>query len=173
MLHFSPWLFQLTETICTDPNRFQSTGEKAGTYTGSLYRSWFLTKILSMGWAWNQGLRPYPVPTVFEILVWVCIESMANIQKTRFHHSVKKQEETCKGSNMSFIKLTWSWYVWVYMCVRKKSSFLFCSATKHNISVEYVLSFRQIQLIKNVIMYFISRGIYIFFYSENCLGRVI
>lgn len=55
--------------------------------------------------------------TSFEILFWMCRESTANIQKTRFHQSVKQQEETCKGSNMSFIQLTWSWYVWVYVCV--------------------------------------------------------
>lgn len=61
---FFPRLFQLTETICTDTNRFQSTGEKVGTYTGSLYRPWFLTKTPGVGWACNQGLCTYLLPTL-------------------------------------------------------------------------------------------------------------
>lgn len=60
---FFPRLFQLTETICTDTNRFQSTGGKVGTYTGSLYRPWFLTKIPCVGWACNQGVCTCLVPT--------------------------------------------------------------------------------------------------------------
>lgn len=44
--YICPWLFQLTETICVDTNRFQSTGEKAGTYLAPLVDSVFLQQDL-------------------------------------------------------------------------------------------------------------------------------
>lgn len=52
--------------------------------------------------------RPPDPQTIFEVPFWMGIESLANIQKTGFNWTVKKQKETCKGSNMSFIKLIWS-----------------------------------------------------------------
>lgn len=56
--------FQLTDAICIDTDRFQSTGEKAGTDTGSLCSPGFLTEILSVGWACNQALYTYMVSTL-------------------------------------------------------------------------------------------------------------
>lgn len=119
VLHFPPLLFQLTETICTGTNRFQSTGEKAGVYTGSFYIPCFLTKIPCVGWAHNQGYaftwlllytpqRLSDPKTISEVPFWMGIESWENTQKTEFNWSVKKQEEICKSSNMLFIKLKWS-----------------------------------------------------------------
>lgn len=114
MLHFPPWLFQLTETICTDTNRFQSTGEKTETSTGSLYKFWFLTEMLSVAWAGNQVIDIHLLPTLCTAEApWlsnyvessILNEYSANGQKTRFNWSVKKWKETGKGSNMSFIKL--------------------------------------------------------------------
>lgn len=94
-------------------------------WDGHITRGYVLTQFLF------YALRGLPDPqTIFEVSFWMGIESTANVQKTEFNQSVKKQEETRKGSNMSFIKLIWSCIcVGVYVCFprspcKSKSNYL-------------------------------------------------
>lgn len=103
----SPWLFQLTETICTDTNSSKVQGKKLGTSTGSLHGPWFLTKIPRVQRAGNQGPCTFLLPTlyttgtagpqtIFEVPFWKGIESLANIENTGLNWFIKKARESMR-----------------------------------------------------------------------------